>query len=107
MAKKEQKTKEAKAKAAMAGGGKGKKKKWSKGKAREKALNAVLFDKQTYDKMLSDVPKMKLITPSTIVERLKITGSLARSAISELLTKKLIKPVCVHNKQGIYTRATH
>jgi len=31
--------------------------KWSKGKVKEKLSNLVLFDKTTYDKMLSDVPK--------------------------------------------------
>lgn len=91
----------------MAGGSKVKKKKWSKGKSREQAQNMVLFDKQSYDKLLVDVPKMKLITPSTIVERLKVTGSLARKSIKELLDKELIRPVCVHGKQGIYTRATN
>lgn len=91
----------------MAGGSKGKKKKWNKGKAREKAVNMVLFDKPAYDKLLSDVPKMKLITPSTVVERLKVNGSLARAAIQELLKKNLIRRVSVHSKQGIYTRATN
>lgn len=91
----------------MAGGSRAKKKKWNKGKSREMAVNMVLFDKQSYEKLLSDVPKMKLITPSTIVERLKVNGSLARSAIQELLELKLIRKICVHGKQGIYTRATN
>ena len=70
-------------------------------------MNMVLFDKPSYDKLLTDVPKMKLITLSTIVERLKVNGSLARNAIKELLEKGLIRKVCVHGKQGIYTRATN
>lgn len=82
------------------------KKKWAKGKVREKAFNMVLFDKPVYDKLLSDVPKMKLITVATLVERLKINGSLARRAIIELEQKKLIKCVAKHQKQQIYTRAT-
>ncbi|KAE8804901.1 40S ribosomal protein S25-2 [Hordeum vulgare] len=53
------------AKAAKTGSGKQqqKKKKWSKGKQKEKLNNAVLFDQPTYDKMLSEAPKYKLITP--------------------------------------------
>lgn len=44
--------------AAMAGGrGKGKKK-WSKGKVREKVANKVLYDQETYDRLLSEVPKV-------------------------------------------------
>jgi small subunit ribosomal protein S25e len=90
----------------MAGGAKKGKKKWSKGKVREKALHMVLFDQQTYDKLVADVPKMKLITPSTIVERFKVNGSLARKAIRELVNLKLIKEVSYSSKQGIFTRAT-
>ena len=90
----------------MAGGAKKGKKKWSKGRVREKAQNMVMFDQPTWDKLLVDVPKMKLITPSTIVERFKINGALARAAIRELANKNLIKGVTVHSKQGIYTRAT-
>lgn len=92
--------------AAMAGG-KGKKKKWSKGKMREKLANAVLFDQKSYEKMLAEIPKIKLITVSTVSERLKITGSLARAALRELVNKGLIRVVSFHSKQGIYTRATN
>ena len=61
-------------KKAGGGGGKAKKKKWSKGKVKEKLQNLVLFDKATYDKMIADVPKQKLITPSIISEKLKVRG---------------------------------
>ena len=104
---KQQKTKEAKAKAAMAGGGKRGKKKWAKGKVREKTVNMVLFDKPTYEKLCSEVPKVKLITTATVVERLKVNASLARRAIAELESKGLIKCVTKHQKQLIYTRSSH
>lgn len=46
--------------AAMAGGrGKGKKK-WSKGKSREKVSNKVLFDQESYDRLLTECPKVLL-----------------------------------------------
>merc|ERR1739841_137380 len=100
----QQKTKEQKMKAAMAGG-KGKKKKWSKGKMKEKLMNLILWDKATYDKLLKEMPKAKLITPSVISERLKVNGSLAREAIKVLLDKDLIQPVGEqHHSQLIYTR---
>jgi len=95
----------AKAPKPSAGGGKSaKKKKWSKGKAKEKLNNLVLFDKATYDKLLKEVPQYKLITVSILSERLKITGSLAAKAIRELKNKGLIKPVNPSAKQMIYTR---
>ncbi|KAJ3071401.1 40S ribosomal protein S25 [Podochytrium sp. JEL0797] len=89
---------------AMAGG-KAKKKKWSKGRTKDKANNAVIFDKITFEKLFKEVPTYKLITPSVLVDRLKINGSLARVALRDLAGKGLIKPVSIHKKQLIYTRA--
>merc|ERR1712193_217838 len=66
-------------------GASAKKKKWSKGKVREKLNNAVTFDQPTYDKMMKEAAMFKLVTPSVISERLKVNGSLARRAITELL----------------------
>eukprot|EP00619_Florenciella_sp_RCC1007_P009273 CAMPEP_0205906092 /NCGR_PEP_ID=MMETSP1325-20131115/1747_1 /ASSEMBLY_ACC=CAM_ASM_000708 /TAXON_ID=236786 /ORGANISM="Florenciella sp., Strain RCC1007" /LENGTH=110 /DNA_ID=CAMNT_0053272079 /DNA_START=38 /DNA_END=370 /DNA_ORIENTATION=- len=101
----QQKSKEAKMAAAMAGG-KGKKKKWSKGKVREKVANKVLFEEELYERLKNEVPKMKLITPSALVERLKIGGSLARAAIKELEQEEMIKRLSYHSSQWVYTRAT-
>ncbi|KAL3759332.1 hypothetical protein ACHAWU_006116 [Discostella pseudostelligera] len=89
--------------AAMAGG-KGKKKKWSKGKQRDKVDNKVLFTKEQFEKLQSEVPKMKLITVSSVVEKLKISGGLARRALNQLCEDGEIKAVCVTRSQRIYTR---
>ncbi|KAM3220124.1 40S ribosomal protein S25 [Capsicum annuum] len=94
-------------KPAKSGGGKQKKKKWSKGKQKEKVNNMVLFDKATYDKLLSEAPKYKLITPSVLSDRLRISGSLARKAIRDLMGKGSIRMVSAHASQQIYTRATN
>jgi len=99
------KTKEAIAKAAQAGGGKGKKKKWSKAKSKEKLANMVLFSKELYDKVVADVPKQRLITPSNLSEKFKLSGSLARKIILHLFEKGLIRKVSHHNSQMIFTRA--
>merc|ERR1712154_288329 len=88
------------------GGGKAKKKKWSKAKTRDKLNNLVLFDKATYDKLLKEVPTYKLITPFIVSERLKVRGSLARKALTELVQKGLIRQVVQHHAQTIYTRVT-
>ena len=101
----QQKTKEQKAAAAMAGG-KSRKKKWSKEKKREKVANQVLFSPDNYERLKAEVPKTKLITPSALVERLKITGSLARKALRELEEEGSIKNIVRHAQQLIYTRAT-
>jgi small subunit ribosomal protein S25e len=56
--------------------------------------------------LFKEVPTYKLITPSILVDRLKINGSLARAAIRELANQGLIRAVSDHKKQPIYTRAT-
>ena len=80
----------------MSGNGK---KKWSKGKVRETVNNKVYFDQADYDKLLAEVPKMKLITVYTIVDRLKINGSCARAGIRELVKQGKIVEV---SKRGHY-----
>merc|ERR1711907_830891 len=87
-------------------GGASAKKKRCKGKVREKLNNMVVFDQNTYDRMMKEAATIKLVTPSNISERLKINGSLARRAIKELLKAGLIKCVEKHSAQYIYTRNT-
>uniref|UniRef100_A0A7S1I3J9 40S ribosomal protein S25 n=1 Tax=Eutreptiella gymnastica TaxID=73025 RepID=A0A7S1I3J9_9EUGL len=87
-------------------GGKAKKKKWSKGKVREKLHNAVMWEKNTKDKLYAEVPKYKVITTAVISDRLKITGSLAREALRVLAAEGLIKPVNVTAGCKVFTRAT-
>ncbi|KAF9393951.1 hypothetical protein BGX21_010539 [Mortierella sp. AD011] len=94
------------AKPSSSSGGKAKKKKWSKGKVKDKANNAVILDKATYDKLMKEVPTYKLVSPSVLVDRLRVNGSLARTAIRELVKLGLIVPVSTHGAQWIYTRAT-
>jgi len=55
---------------------------------------------------LAEIPTGKLITVSSVCERLKINGSLARQSLRDLHNKGLIKPVVLHSAQAIYTRAT-
>jgi small subunit ribosomal protein S25e len=83
-----------------------KKKKWSKGKVKDKTNNAVVFDKATYEKMIKEVPTYKLITPSVLVDRMRVNGSLARAAIKHLEAEGLIRLISAHGAQLIYTRTT-
>jgi len=99
----QQKSKEQKMAAAMAGG-KGKKKKWSKRSSRDKIDNKVLLSKEQFERLNSEVPKMKLITVSAVVEKLKISGGLARRSLAMLAEEGKIKPVLVSRSQRIYTR---
>ncbi|KAG6721179.1 hypothetical protein I3842_03G099600 [Carya illinoinensis] len=74
-------------KPAKSGGGKQKKNKWSRGGQKEKVNNMVLFDQGTNDKLLSEAPKYKLITPSILSDYLRISGSLARREIKKLMAR--------------------
>lgn len=70
---------------------------------KEKANHAVVLDKATSDKLYKDVQSYRLITVATLVDRLKINGSLARKALSDLEEKGQIKKVVGHSKLSIYS----
>ncbi|KAL8897584.1 MAG: hypothetical protein Q9207_007137 [Kuettlingeria erythrocarpa] len=72
---------------------------------KDKANHAVVLDKATSDKLYKDVQSYRLITVATLVDRLKINGSLARKALNDLEEKGQIKKVVGHSKLSIYTRA--
>ena len=84
--------------------GKVQKKSWSKTKVKEKLNNSCYFDDETMKKALKEVPAMKVITPATVSDRLKITASLAKVLLRDLAAKGTIIPVKVDNHIWIYTR---
>ncbi|KAK2071343.1 hypothetical protein P8C59_005772 [Phyllachora maydis] len=86
-------------------GGKKQKKKWSKGKVKDKAQHTVMLDKTTSDKLYKDVQSYRLVTVATLVDRLKINGSLARRCLKDLEEKGQIREIVSHSKMKIYTRA--
>merc|ERR1712098_219211 len=71
-------------------GAKKQKKKGSKGKVKDKAQHAVILDKATSDKLYKDVQSYRLIS---LVDRLKINGSLARRCLADLEEKGQIKKI--------------
>merc|ERR1712225_85695 len=72
---------------------------------KDKAQHAVILDKTTSDKLYKDVQSYRLITVATLVDRLKINGSLARRCLADLEEKGQIKKIVGHSKLQIYTRA--
>merc|ERR1712225_235665 len=89
----------------MAPANTGAKKQRSKGKVKDKAQHAVILDKATSDKLYKDVQSYRFITVATLVDRLKINGSLARRCLADLEEKGQIKKIVGHSKLQIYTRA--
>ena len=73
---------------------------------KDKAQHAVLLDKATSDKLYKDVQSYRLVTVATLVDRLKINGSLARKCLKDLEEKGQIKQVVAHSKMKIYSMFT-
>lgn len=70
---------------------------------KDKANHAVVLDKTTSEKLYKDVQSYRLITVATLVDRLKINGSLARKALNDLEEKGQIKKVVGHSRLSIYS----
>merc|ERR1712199_117781 len=94
------KTKAQIAKAAAAGAKA--KKKWSKGKVKEKLNLAIFIDKDCF-KGIKTLAKTKLVTVSTVSDKLKVNGSIARKIIRYAFQEKLIRRLEQHHKQYVYT----
>lgn len=73
------------------------------GTVKDKANHAVVLDKTTADKLNKDVQSYRLITVATLVDRLKINGSLARRALTDLEERGQIKKVVGHSKLTVYS----
>jgi small subunit ribosomal protein S25e len=100
----QKKTKDAISKAAASK--KGGKKKWSKGKVKDRVDNAVFLETEALEKLAGDVYKLgKLVTISTVVEKIKVNGSVSRALIKELTKRGLLKKLYASGKQWIYTQA--
>ncbi|KAJ6256082.1 40S ribosomal protein S25 [Drechslerella dactyloides] len=70
---------------------------------KDKSVHAVILDKATTERLNKEVQSYRLVTVATLVDRLKINGSLARRALRDLEEKGVIKKVVGHSKCLIYT----
>lgn len=66
----------------------------------------VVLDQPTYDRILKEVPTFKMISQSTLIDRMKINGSVARVAIRHLEKEGTIKRIIHHHGQLVYTRVS-
>ena len=74
---------------------------------KDKANHAVVIDKSVQEKLSKDVPSYRLITVSTLVDRLKINGSIARKALKDLEDEGKIKKVVNHARLAVYSMLYH
>ena len=94
----QKKSKDSIARAALASR-KGSKKKWTKGKVKEKLTNAVLLDPKQFKEIEKELPKMKLITISSVTERFKIVASVARQLIRYFAAEGKIRALDFQHQQ--------
>ena len=81
-----------------------KKKTWTKVKIKDKLNNDVFLDEKKWTKIASEIPKILCITRSTLCDKYKVNGSLARSMIKELAKQGTIKRVGEHHANfDLYT----
>lgn len=78
-------------------GGKPKKKSWTKVKIKDKLNNAVFIDQKTYEKITKEAPRILTLTVSTMVDKFKVNGAVARRVLRDLHSKGLIKQCGDHN----------
>ncbi len=64
----------------------------------------MILDKATNEKLQKDVQSYRLVTVAVLVDRLKINGSLARTALKDLEERGVIKKVVSHSAGNIYSK---
>jgi ribosomal protein S25 len=64
----------------------------------------VLIDKDSYEKILREICKAKILTSANLVERFHISYSLAKKIFNFLLKKKIIELIKNTNRPLIYLK---
>ena len=70
---------------------------------KDKANHAVVLDKTTIERLNKEAQSYRLITVATLVDRMKINGSVARHALRELEDKGMIRKVVAHARCTVYS----
>ncbi|NHK30719.1 MAG: hypothetical protein FK730_05165 [Asgard group archaeon] len=74
--------------------------KWGRVKEFESIERALIIDADMKDKMLKEIPKQKVITPTSICQRYQVRMHVAKSLITELEAAGAI----VFHKKTAYTK---
>lgn len=71
---------------------------------KDKANHVVVLDKALVERLNKDVQSYRLITVATLVDRMKINGSIARKALKDLEEEGKIKKVVGHARLNVYSK---
>ncbi|NHJ47671.1 MAG: hypothetical protein FK733_07785 [Asgard group archaeon] len=74
--------------------------KWGRVKEFESIERALIIDNDLKEKMLKDIPKQKVITPTSVCQRYQVRMHVAKEIIKELESSGKI----VFHKKTAYTR---
>ena len=80
----------------------GVRKKWTKRDSREKVNNKIFVDISNYEKILKEIMRIKIITPSSLVERFHMTCSASKYILKLLHEQNIILAKMDNAKQKIY-----
>ena len=87
---------------ATKGGASKGKKKWARSKCKERTNNSAFFTEAIWTKLQKDIlNSSKYVTPSMLIDKLKINGSLARQALKHFQQEDLIRPVSDYSHRMI------
>merc|ERR1711970_422508 len=81
-----------------------KKKKWSQTRIKEKVDNQNFIDIKTYERIIKEISKDKLITPSILTTRFRISCSLAKKILIDLSEKQVIEKIKFSSNESIFSR---
>jgi len=70
---------------------------------KDKSNHAVILEKATAERLNKEVTSYRLITVATLVDRMKINGSVARAALKDLEEKGVIRKVVSHARLAVYS----
>jgi len=70
---------------------------------KDKAQHAVVLDKEKSDRLNKEVNTYRLITVATLVDRMKINGSVARKVLKDMENEGKIKKVVSHARLNVYS----
>ena len=101
----QKKTKEQIAKAAAAARKSGKKK-WSSGKVKDKLNNKVLLDETTIANINKEIGNMRIASVSTVSEKFKVGGSIARRIIRLYLANGKLQQIGFNHHQLVLYSGT-
>ena len=76
------------------------------GRAHETIRRDLIINESQKQEMETEIPTMRVITPSTVAQKYGVRVSIAKAVLTELESKGLIKKVIRNGKFKLYTKSS-